>query len=110
MTKVSVNIDFAGVDRKFSEQNKQRGRRAMANQMLADMNPYVPKKEGFLRTATSISIDGSEIYYHMNYAKKQFTKRHRNYTEAGTGPRWDLKAAGLHMRDWEKAYVGGANL
>lgn len=110
MTKASVKIDFEGIHKKFSVQNKDRGRRALSNQMLADMNPYVPKKEGFLRTATSISLDGSEIYYHMNYASKQFNIRHRNYTEPNTGPRWDLKAKGLHMRDWEKAYVRGADL
>lgn len=110
MSNVDVNIDFTGVHDKFSEQNKKRGRYALANQMLSDMNPYVPKQESFLRNATSISLDGSEIHWNMQYAQKQFRTQFRNYTTPNTGSRWDLKAKGLHGDQWAGVYARGARL
>ena len=109
MAKASVDIDFRKIEEKFSESNIQKGRYAMANQALADMNKYVPRQKGILRQATSINLDASAVNYHMKYAKRQFyAPGGWNYTTPGTGPRWDLKAKSNHGKDWIKAFVKGA--
>lgn len=109
MSKISVDIDFSGVENKFSDRNIQRGRYALGNQMLSDMNQFVPRQEGNLRTAVSMSLDATEIHYNMPYAEKQFTTHFSNYTTPGTGPRWDEKAKGMYMSAWVKAFTKGAD-
>lgn len=106
--KVDVKVDIRRIEEKFSERNYRRGRYALANQMLADMNQYVPFKEGGLRQATSINIDASAVNYHQKYARKQFYGQHKNYTTPGTGPRWDLKAESNHGKAWINAFARGA--
>ena len=41
---VSVNVNLGGVYKKLDKAAQDRGRYVMANQMLADMYQYVPKK------------------------------------------------------------------
>ena len=111
MAKTSTDIDFRGIEKKLSESNYRKGRYALANQALSDMNRYVPRREGVLRMSTSINLDATAINYHAPYAKKQFyTSRGWSYTTPGTGPRWDLKAKNNHGRNWAKAFVKGAGL
>ena len=109
MSNISVDIDFSGVENKFSDRNIQRGRYALANQMMSDMEEFVPRQEGDLRTAVSMSLDASEIHYHMQYAQKQFTTQFSNYTVPGTGPRWDLKAKSIYMSTWVRVFAKGAD-
>lgn len=117
MVKISVELDRAKM--KLSDGNIRRGRFALANQALADMNQYVPMDEGHLRLTATIDIDGSAVNYNTPYAKAQYygyreTKDgkvfFRNYTTPGTGPKWDEKAKGIHMKEWEKAFLKGAEL
>ena len=96
MANVDVDVELDGVYDKFSESNITAGRRAMANQMLSDMHPFVPRKDGVLRMNTSIAFDGSKIHYHQPYASRQFYNQFDNYTTANTGPRWDKKAFSLY--------------
>lgn len=106
---MSVEINLDGAMTKLSDGALKRGQYALANQALADMNQYVPKRESNLRTAVSMGIDGTEIIYNMPYAKAQFyAPGGWKYTTPGTGPRWDEKAKGIHMDDWENAFVKGA--
>lgn len=105
---VRVDIDLGGASAKLSEGAVRRGRYALANQMLADMNQFVPRDEGILRMAVSIDISGDAIVYHMPYAARQFYEQAANYTTPGTGPRWDEKAKGIYMDDWERAFMRGA--
>lgn len=106
MTKVDINL--TGVYIKLNQNAVRAGQRTVANQAMADMNQFVPFKEGPLRQATSVNIDGSAINYHMPYAAYQFYNQLSNYTTPGTGPRWDLKAKGMFMDDWVKAFTKGA--
>ena len=111
MAKTKVDIDFRGIEKKLSESNMQRGRYALANQALSDMNRYVPRREGVLRMSTSINLDATAINYHAPYAKKQFyASGGWKYTTPGTGPRWSDKAKRIHGRNWTKAFVKGAGL
>lgn len=112
---VSVKVDLGGVTRKLSQANLNRGQYAMANQMLADMNQFVPKKESSLRTTGHVSADGKQVVWDTPYAKAQFYGTNgratfRKYSTPGTGPRWDLKAKPIFMNDWTKAFKGGAGL
>lgn len=112
---VQINVNLKGVRQKLSQQSQLQGRRALANQALADMNQFVPMKENILRQTGTIDIDGTGINYNTPYAKAQFYGRVgkggypvRNYTTPGTGPRWDNKAKAIYMRDWLNAFVKGA--
>lgn len=110
-----VDIDLTGARAKMTQGRVIRGRYALANQALADMNQFVPKLEGDLRTATSVEADGTAINYNMPYARAQFYGfvgggyPIENYTTPGTGSRWDLKAASMFMEDWKRAFVEGAD-
>ncbi len=108
MTK--VDIDLGGVYNKLSPQAVTSGKRMLAGQAMADMNQYVPAKSHVLRLSVSIGIDGSSIHYNTPYAAYQFYNQFppENYTTPGTGGRWDEKAKGIHMSDWEKAFRNGA--
>lgn len=115
--RVEINLDK--VKTKLDSKNIQRGQYALANQALADMNPFIPMNEGILRQGATIDIDGSAINYNAPYAAPQFrgyrtTKKGKkvffsDYTTPGTGPRWDLKGKGLFMSDWIKAFTKGAD-
>lgn len=108
MTKIEINLGKA-YD-KLSVQTMISGRRSLANQAMADMNQFVPYKEGNLRQATSINMDGSAINYHMKYARRHFyAPGDWKYTTPGTGPRWDEKAKSMFMNDWVKAFTKGAD-
>lgn len=108
---VSVKVDLGGVTRKLSQANLNRGQYAMANQMLSDMNQFVPKKESSLRTTGHVSADGKQVVWNTPYAKRQFyAPGGFKYSTPGTGPRWDLKAKPIFINDWTKAFKGGAGL
>lgn len=107
MTKVT--IDLGGVHRKLSEAAVQQGRYSVANQMVADMNQFIPMREGNLRQSVSISTDATSIHYNMPYAGRLFYMYMYNYTTHGTGPRWDLKAKSAFMSDWIDAFTKGAD-
>lgn len=108
MVKVEINLDR--VYSKLSQSNINRGRRALANQAMADMNQFVPAQEFILRNSVTLGLDGQTINYNTPYARKMFYVQFVNYTLAGTGPRWDLKAKGMFISDWNNAFIKGAGL
>lgn len=105
---VKVSVDLGKAQRKLSDASVQRGRYALANQALADMNQFVPKDDGILRMSATIDINGKAINYNTPYANRLFRYYMYNYTTPGTGPRWDLKATPMFMSDWIKAFNKGA--
>ncbi|MFS9215920.1 minor capsid protein [Streptococcus infantis] len=119
MGGVSVKIDLKGVEKKVSPENFAKGKLAIANQMLLDMEPYVPKRKGELRSSGHVRQDS--IIYETPYARLRyygkkrkgfFSEKQRKFFFAnkekllsqkpkpGTGPRWDKKAAALHSKNW----------
>lgn len=107
MVKVDINLGRAY--KKLSTQATTQGRRAVANQALADMNQFVPMKEGTLRMTGTIDLDATAVNYNTPYARRHFyAPGGWNYTTPGTGPRWDLKAKGMFMNDWVEAFKKGA--
>lgn len=112
---VQIDVDLRGAMTKLSPQSQQRGQYAVANQFLADANPYIPFREGILRMTGTIDLDGSAVNYNSPYAKSQFhgfvgRGGHRvyNYTTPGTSRRWDLRVMANHMKDLQNAYLKGA--
>ena len=104
-----VDIDLGEVYDKLSPQAVTRGKRILANQAMADMNQFVPAKSHVLRLSVSIGLNGTSINYNTPYAAYQFYNQWSNYTTPGTGPRWDLKAIGMFISDWERVFRNGAN-
>ena len=112
---VKITVELSGAKKKLSTTSMQRGKYALANQALSDMNQFVPMKDNILRMTASMSLDGSSIIYSTPYAKAQFYSfvgrgyRVYSYTTPGTGRRWDLRAKARYMPDWERAYMKGAD-
>lgn len=112
MVRVTINLD--GVKRKLSQEAVRRGRYALANQAMSDMNQFAPMLSTALRGTVSVDADGKSITYNTPYARAQFYGTNgkavfSNYTTPGTGPRWDLKAKGVFMSDWINAFNKGAD-
>ncbi|WP_342512255.1 minor capsid protein [Sporosarcina sp. FSL K6-1522] len=113
---VRVTINLTGVKKKLSQEAVNRGRYALANQAMPDMNQFVPMQSGggILRLSAAIDADGKSIMYNTPYARAQFYGTNgkavfSNYTTPGTGSRWDLKAKGVFMSDWINAFNKGAD-
>lgn len=112
---MQVEIDLKKVRQKLSEQAHLRGRQALANQAMADMNQFVPKRDGILRLTATVDMDGSHVNYNTPYARAQYYGRVGRggypvlrYSTPGTGPKWDEKAKPIYLPDWKKAYLKGA--
>lgn len=108
MSRVTINLD--GVNARLSQQAMNRGRYAVANQAISDMNQFVPMDEDTLRMSATIDIDGGAINYNTPYSNNLFYMYKHNYTTPGTGPRWDLKAKSVFMSEWINAFTRGAGL
>ena len=115
----SVKIDLNGVKKKVSPENFAKGKLAIANQMLLDMEPYVPKRKGILRSSAHVRQDSvvyvtpyARLLYYGKKRKGFFSEKQRKFFFAnkekllsqrptpGTGPRWDQKAAALPSKKW----------
>nr|DAY95580.1 MAG TPA: Minor capsid protein [Caudoviricetes sp.] len=112
---VKVFIEMDGVRRKLGKKNMMAGQRALVYQAHADMDQFVPKKSGSLRTASAPTSDYESIKYFMPYAKPQFYGmvkggRVYKYSTPGTSRRWDLRGKARYMDQWRRAFVKGANL
>ena len=99
--RVKVDVDVQRIPPKIHKATAK-AQYVLANQVHADMNPYVPMLTGDLRNQSTIAIDGKSIYYNVPYARYQFYIQHSRYTTPGTGPRWDLKAKAIHGRSWAR--------
>ncbi|MDG4962999.1 minor capsid protein [Lactococcus lactis] len=105
---MTIKVDLKGVNQKLSKANLDRGLYAMTNQAMADMNPFVPFKEGDLRQKVHASKNG--VTYESKYAKRQFYLQGRKYSTPGTGPRWDLKAKAKFKGSLPRAFKKGAGI
>ena len=119
MGGVNVKIDLSGVEKKVSPENFAKGKLAIANQMLLDMDPYVPKRKGILRASAHVRQDSvvyvapyARLLYYGKKRKGFFSEKQRRFFFAnkdkllsqkptpGTGPRWDKKASALYAKNW----------
>lgn len=107
---MGVKVDLSGVRAKVSPEAMRRGKYALGNQAMADMNQFVPRRDNHLRQSVYLSNNGEKIIYNKKYAKRQFYLNGKKYTTPGTGPRWDLKAKGAYMQSWKRAFLKGAGI
>ena len=121
MVDVSIKIDLKGIEKKLSPEAIARGKLAIANQMMMDMERFVPKQKGYLRASGHVNKDSvvyatpyARIRFYGNKRKGFFSDRQRKFFFAnkdellrhrptpGTGPRWDKKAIPLYSKNWGK--------
>lgn len=112
---VSVTADFQEVYKKLDSKAMDRGKYAAANQMLADMNQFIPADNYVMRSSGYVISSGEQIIWNTPYSKAQFYGTNgiavfKNYTTPGTGSRWDLKATPLFMSSWVSVFMKGAGL
>lgn len=119
MGGVSIKIDLKGVEKKVSPENFAKGKLAIANQAMLDMDPFVPKRKGELRSSGHVRQDSiiyatpyARIVYYGRKRKGFFSDKQRKFFFAnkerllsqkptlGTGPRWDKKASALYAKNW----------
>lgn len=115
MAGVSVKVDLRGVESKLSKKEFNAGRYAMANQMLSDMDKFIPLRDGDLRATGMIGANGKNLMWNTVYARAQFYGTNgiavfRRYTTLGTGKRWDEVASAIYVNEWIRTFVKGANL
>ena len=68
--KVSVKVDLKGIEKKVSSAALAKGKLAIANQMMMDMTPFIPRKSGNLSGSGQATKDG--VRYPGPYARAQF--------------------------------------
>ena len=105
---VHVSVDLSGLNRMLSGRSLRHARNVLANQAMADMDQFVPYKQGHL--ADSAHLDNEDnIVYATPYARAQFYGLiagkypvvHYTRTEHPQATkRWDLKAKRLYGDDW----------
>ncbi len=105
---IKVNLD--GVRAKVSPQAMKRGRYALANQAMADMNSFVPKKNNILRQSAHIKSDGSAILYETKYARRQFYLNGKNILLQEQVQDGILKQNHCICLLGKKAYLKGAGI
>lgn len=111
---VQVNVDLSGLNNMLSGRSLERATQVLADQAEADMDKFVPYKQGHLSKNVAIGLDGKTIIYTVPYAKAQFygfvtnyktgkQLRIRNYTKtthSQASRRWDLRAKSLYGDEW----------
>lgn len=106
---VNVSIDLSGINRRFSTSHLNSVQYDLANQVMSDMDQFVPARRPFLANTAHITSGGHTIEYNTPYAKAQFygvvggKYPVRNYTTAihpQATKRWDLKAKSLYGQQW----------
>lgn len=119
MGGVSIKIDLKGVEKKVSPENFAKGKLAIANQAMLDMEQFIPKRKGELRSSGHVRQDSiiyatpyARIVYYGRKRKGFFSDKQRKFFFAnkerllsqkptlGTGPRWDKKASALYAKNW----------
>lgn len=107
---VDVSHDLQNITNRLSESNLKRANRAVTNNALNRMQPYVPKDTGALRSVGRLVDDETIEWSGLVYGAVQYYTQFQNYTTPGTGPYWDMVASGNHMSEWEQTYLRGLGL
>ena len=55
---VTVKVDLQGLEKKCSPEAVKRGKVAMIGQMITDMQPFIPRRDGTLSASGSAFSDG----------------------------------------------------
>lgn len=107
-----IKVNYKG-GRLGSKLNKARFKRVnaeLANQVMADMDQFVPYKNGPLANSAHVAANDKTIVYTVPYARAQFYGIINgspvvNYTRTEhpqATKRWDLRAKSLYLSSWQK--------
>ena len=99
----------------------KKARKAVAEQILTDSNPFVPKQEGILRNTPANHIeekdDATYVVWDTPYAAYQYygcwpdgSHQIKNHTPAGTTTKWVEKAKQKNKKKWNEVYQQAAKL
>lgn len=108
---VNVSVNLSGMASKLNGASLMNARRKVLNQMESDMQPFVPYRQGNLMNDTTISLDATELIYHVPYAKAQFygvvgskypVRQYTRTNHPKATKRWDLRAKAMYGEDWAK--------
>lgn len=106
---VNVNQSLDGLIDKLSPDKVDQAQEKLARQVGQDMNEYVPLRDGPLRGSMQAKKDevswGPSVYAFPQFYGHAGPRVFRNYTTGGTGKRWDLKASGIHLEEWEQVVL-----
>lgn len=101
-----VKVNVKGLNPRL-ESLIDKGKYALANQVLQDSNLFVPKRTGQLRRSSYVTNSNSQIVWNTPYATKQYYEQATKYTTSGTGSKWDLLAQSKYGASWS-SIVGRA--
>ena len=90
--------------------NLDKAQAALNQQIVADSTPYIPFRQGTLRSQVRYpdGMSGGSIEWYAPYAGwwsppvKYPTGRKLQYHEPGTGAKWFETAKTEHLHDWEE--------
>lgn len=104
---MGMNIHFNSADLNISNAvNSKFVRGAILNQMMADMDQFVPYLSGDLSGRVTMNLDATLLIYAIPYAKRQFygvgIKNYTRATHPQAGKRWDLKAKAQYGDSWAR--------
>ncbi|WP_125703701.1 minor capsid protein [Lacticaseibacillus daqingensis] len=112
--KIKVQTNIIKIHKKLSKSAFQRGRRALANQVGADSNRFVPAgppQKYNMRKKQLIAADSSSVTWLVPYAHRQYyAPAGWTYTTPGTGPKWVEVAKTKYMGKWVNAFKKEAGL
>lgn len=102
-----VIFDYGAFKSKV-HRSSQKAENALADQIIADCQQYVPKQEGILRHArVEHEGDGTQVVYETPYAAYQYygcwpdgSHVIRNHTTAGTTTKWIEHAKASNNDKW----------
>ncbi|HEP5251324.1 TPA: capsid protein [Streptococcus pyogenes] len=112
---VRTKTDISRVEKKVSNDNILKGKRALANQVLLDADKYIPKEDGALRASGQTAIDGSNVSWNTVYARAQYYGTNgivtfNHYTTSGTGKLWYDTAQKANSDKWKRVAAKGMGL
>lgn len=101
--RVKVTKDLSVFDKRFSKKAMRNTRDQLGEMVLGDMYTYVPMAQTRMLRKGVYNSRRGVIEYNQPYAKKQFYRKAKKYTTAGTSNRWDLRAKSKHGKKWRAA-------
>ena len=107
MLTVDAKVNIKPLERKFTPAAMRAAKMDVADQVLADTDKYVPRREGDLAASGHIANGGDEVIYNTPYAAAQYRGTNgrqvfRKYTTPGTGKEWYEKSKKAYLKRWQE--------
>ena len=96
---IRVNFDRNLIQTRLNDL-VDKGQYALANQVYADTQRFVPFLSGDLRNQSNLSFDFKSISWNTPYARRQYYNVGANFSEPGTGAKWDELAKQAYIQSW----------